>query len=247
MIFDAHCHIIDPRFPLIPNQGYLPPAFDVAAYQAQAVPLGITGGAVVSGSFQGFDQSYLIDALGRLGDGFVGVTQVPVSITDEALADLHRHNVRALRFNLRRGGSEPLEELERMALRVHQGFGWHVELYVDSRDLAELAPHLSRLPALSIDHLGLSAEGLPHLLRLVEQGARVKACGFGRVDFAVAPALQQLHAANPEALMFGSDLPSTRAPRPFEAADITLIRDALGDAAAHTVLWDNARRFYRLA
>lgn len=247
MIFDAHCHIIDPRFPLVPNQGYLPPAFSVAAYQAQAVPLGITGGAVVSGSFQGFDQHYLVDALARLGEGFVGVTQVPIDITDDALADLHRHNVRALRFNLRRGGSEPLEQLERMALRVHQGFGWHVELYVDSRDLAELAPRLLRLPALSIDHLGLSAKGLPHLLRLVEQGARVKACGFGRVDFPVAPALQQLHAANPEALMFGSDLPSTRAPRPFEAADLTLIGEALGDAAARAVLWDNPRQFYRLA
>ncbi|MBA1244504.1 amidohydrolase family protein [Pseudomonas japonica] len=247
MIFDAHCHIIDPRFPLIPNQGYLPPAFDAAAYQAQAVALGIAGGAVVSGSFQGFDQSYLLDALGRLGEGFVGVTQVPADITDDALAELDAHRVRALRFNLRRGGSEPLEQLERMAVRVHQGFGWHVELYVDSRDLSELAPRLSRLPALSIDHLGLSAEGLPYLLRLVEQGARVKACGFGRVDFAVAPALQQLHAANPEALMFGSDLPSTRAPRPFEATDITLIGEALGEAAARAVLWENARRFYRLA
>jgi predicted TIM-barrel fold metal-dependent hydrolase len=26
-IFDAHLHIIDPRFPLIPNQGYLPDHF----------------------------------------------------------------------------------------------------------------------------------------------------------------------------------------------------------------------------
>lgn len=201
---------------------------------------------MVSGSFQAFDQRYLIDALSRLGDGFVGVTQVPADITDDALAELDRHRVRALRFNLRRGGSEPLEQLERMAARVHQGFGWHVELYVDSRDLAELAPRLSRLPAVSIDHLGLSAEGMPHLLRLAEHGARVKACGFGRVDFPVGPALLQLHAANPEALMFGSDLPSTRAPRPFEAADITLIRDTLGEAA-QAVLWENARRFYRLA
>ncbi|WP_263264555.1 amidohydrolase family protein [Pseudomonas entomophila] len=246
MIFDAHCHIIDPRFALIPNQGYLPPAFDVPAYLAQAQPLGITGGAVVSGSFQGFDQQYLIDALTRLGQGFVGVTQVPASITDDALAKLHQHGVRALRFNLKRGGSAPLEQLEQLARRVHGGFGWHVELYVDSRDLADLTPRLLNLPAVSIDHLGLSAEGLPALLRLAEQGVRVKACGFGRVDFPIGPALAQLHAANPEALMFGSDLPSTRAPRPFEPADIELIRQALGEDGAHAVLWSNAQRFYRL-
>ncbi|HSA40245.1 MAG TPA: 2-pyrone-4,6-dicarboxylate hydrolase, partial [Mycobacterium sp.] len=24
-MFDAHLHIVDPRFPLVPNDGYLPP------------------------------------------------------------------------------------------------------------------------------------------------------------------------------------------------------------------------------
>jgi predicted TIM-barrel fold metal-dependent hydrolase len=33
-VFDAHLHIIDPRFPLVPNKGYLPPAFTVADYLA---------------------------------------------------------------------------------------------------------------------------------------------------------------------------------------------------------------------
>lgn len=246
MIFDAHCHIIDPRYPLTPNQGYVPPAFDVPAYQAQTQPLGITSGAVVSGSFQGFDQGYLISALNSLGPGFVGVTQVLEETPDQALAELNQHGVRAVRFNLKRGGSAPLAQLDTLARRVHANWGWHVELYVDSRDLSELAPALTRLPAVSIDHLGLSAEGLPTLLRLAEQGVRIKACGFGRVDFPVAPALLELHRANPDALMFGSDLPSTRAPRPFEAEDIQLIRDTLDEAGAQAVLWSNARRFYRL-
>jgi predicted TIM-barrel fold metal-dependent hydrolase len=60
MIFDAHFHIIDPRFPLKPNQGYLRPAFAVADYQARVQHLQITGGAVVSGSFRAFDQQYLV-------------------------------------------------------------------------------------------------------------------------------------------------------------------------------------------
>ena len=246
-IFDAHCHIIDSAYPLIPNNGYTPEFFSVDDYQKRTRALGIIGGAVVSGSFQGFDQTYLIAALKRLGPGFVGVTQLPASVTDSELETLHQHGVRALRFNLKRGGSEQLDQLESMARRVHDCVGWHCELYIDSRKLPALETRLLRLPALSIDHLGLSHEGLPSLLRLARHGVRVKACGFGRVDFAVPGALQQIHSANPHALMFGTDLPSTRAPRPFEDSDIVLLIDALGEDGAGRALWQNAREFYRLS
>ena len=101
-IFDAHCHIIDSAYPLIPNNGYVPEFFSVDDYLARATPLGIVGGAVVSGSFQGYDQSYLIAALKRLGPGFVGVTQLPASVTDAELQTLRRQGIRALRFNLKR-------------------------------------------------------------------------------------------------------------------------------------------------
>ena len=243
-IFDAHCHIIDSAYPLIPNNGYLPGFFSADDYLARATPLGIVGGAVVSGSFQGYDQSYLIAALQRLGPGFVGVTQLPASVTDDELATLHSHGVRALRFNLKRGGSEQLDQLEALARRVYEQVGWHSELYIDSRELEALETRLRRLPALSIDHLGLSHEGLPCLLRLAEHGVRVKACGFGRVDFAVPHVLQQIHSANPNVLMFGTDLPSTRAPRPFADNDIPLLIDALGEDGARRALWQNARAFY---
>ena len=246
-IFDAHCHIIDSRFPLIPNSGYVPDFFSVDQYQARTRALGIIGGAVVSGSFQGFDQHYLIAALKRLGPSFVGVTQLPASVTDDELQTLHGHGVRALRFNLKRGGSEQLDQLESLAKRVHDCVGWHSELYIDSRELAPLQTRLLRLPALSIDHLGLSLEGLPSLLRLAEHGVRIKASGFGRVDFAVPEALQQIYRANPHALMFGTDLPSTRAPRAFEDNDITLLMDALGEDGAHKALWRNAQDFYGLS
>jgi predicted TIM-barrel fold metal-dependent hydrolase len=245
-IFDAHCHIIDPRFPLKANDGYLPEPFPVADYLAQVTPLGVVGGAVVSGSFQGFDQGYLLSALRQLGPGFVGVTQLPATVTDAELDTLNGFGVRAIRFNLRRGGSEQLDQLETLARRVFDQVGWHSELYVDSRELPDIESRLLQLPAISIDHLGLSAEGLPAVLRLAEQGVRIKACGFGRVDFPVAEALRDIDAANPSALMFGTDLPSTRAPRPFQVQDIVLLIEALGEAGARRALWDNAARFYRV-
>ncbi|WP_346654706.1 amidohydrolase family protein, partial [Pseudomonas viridiflava] len=108
-IFDAHCHIIDPAYPLQANNGFLPEPFRVSDYLAQVEPLGVRGGAVVSGSFQGFDQTYLLAALKRLGANFVGVTQLPSSVTDAELEMLNASGVRALRFNLKRGGSEQLD------------------------------------------------------------------------------------------------------------------------------------------
>ncbi|KOS53469.1 amidohydrolase family protein [Rhodococcus rhodochrous] len=245
-IFDAHFHIVDPRFPVTPNQGYVPPAFTVADYRERVRGLGVTGGAVVSGSFHGFDQSCLLDALSLLGPGFVGVTQLPATVTDDEITRLNDAGVRGIRFNIRRGGSESVDHLGTLARRVHDVAGWHTELYVDARALPELTGTIAALPAVSIDHLGLSAAGLPHLAALVDRGVRVKATGFGRVDFDVAPALRAVADRNPHALMFGTDLPSTRAPRPFLDADVEIVTDALGPELAARVLHDNAAQFYRV-
>lgn len=243
-VFDAHFHIIDTRFPLWRNNGYLPDEFTVEDYHARTEHLRVTGGAVVSGSFQQFDQSYLLDALAQLGPGYVGVTQIPHDTSDEEIAELGRRGVRAVRFNLRRGGSAGAEHLDRLARRAHEIAGMHTELYVDARDLPELADTLAALLAVSIDHLGLHVDGLPHLLALVERGAMVKATGFGRIDLDPATAVRAVLDVNPAALMVGTDLPSTRARRPFEDADLDLVVEAAGEHA-DAVLRSNAEAFYR--
>ena len=100
---------------------------------------------MISGSFQAFDQDYLVDALSRLGPGFVGVTQLPVTVSDEELLELDKAGVRAVRFNLKRGGSETVKHLDSMARRVHELTGWHIELYADAEDLDDLLPILVAL------------------------------------------------------------------------------------------------------
>jgi predicted TIM-barrel fold metal-dependent hydrolase len=72
----------------------------------------------------------------------------------------------------------------------------------------------------------------------------VKASGFGRVDFDVRDALKALYAANPASLMFGSDLPSTRAARAYSDRDFEWVTQALDPEGARRVLFDNARTFY---
>jgi predicted TIM-barrel fold metal-dependent hydrolase len=61
----------------------------------------------------------------------------------------------------------------------------------------------------------------------------------------VPKAIERIAARNPSALIFGTDIPSTRAKRPFEAADMTLIQNVLGASLARKVFWDNPVSLYR--
>ncbi|MEE4254618.1 MAG: amidohydrolase family protein [Desulfuromusa sp.] len=245
-LFDSHFHIIDQKFPQVANHGYLADNFTVTDYLTRTGAYNIAGGVIVSGSFQAFDQSYLLAALEELGSAFVGVTQLPVTVSDAELITLNTAGVRAIRFNLKRGGSESVASLERFSKRVHEVVGWHVELYVDAKDLPELHNTLIGLPAVCIDHLGLSSAGLPALRSLVEKGAFVKATGFGRVDFDVSTAMQEIITINPDALVFGTDLPSTRAPRSYSDKDYLLVIDTLGEVMAQKVFYENGVNLYQL-
>lgn len=243
-IFDAHFHIIDFDFPIIENQGYTPPSYVTADYQTATNDLNIQGGAIISGSFQGFDQGYLLKALAQLGPSFCGVTQLPHTVTDDEILKLDKHGVKALRFNIKRGGSEDLSKLDYFARRVYDLAGWHSELYIDAKELPAISSTIEQLPAISIDHLGLSEEGLPHLLKLVDKGVKVKATGFGRVALNVPNALQSIYDVNPDALIFGTDLPSTRAKRPFAYTDIELIQQLFDEQAREKILYTNALNWY---
>ena len=66
-LFDSHCHIIDHRFPIVPNQGYTPPNFPLEDYLARAKPLGVVAGPVVYGTFRDNYQTYLTDIVHYLG------------------------------------------------------------------------------------------------------------------------------------------------------------------------------------
>jgi predicted TIM-barrel fold metal-dependent hydrolase len=123
--------------------------------------------------------------------------------------------------------------------------GWHAELYIDARTIdADLSARIAALPAASIDHLGMHEDGLPNLLRLVEQGVKVKATGFGRVELDPTAVMRAILDVDPTALMVGTDLPSTRARRPFRDEDFTQIAQALAPEEASAVFWDNAAAFY---
>jgi len=245
-LFDSHCHIIDPRFPIVANQGYPPPHFPLEDYLAQTKPLGVVAGAVVSGSFQAEDQTYLMDILPRLGPTWVGVTQIPNDYPDAEIAKLGKLGVRAVRFNVFRGRIDSVDDIVALATRVHSVAGWHSEIYADAAALAPHVDKLSKLPQISIDHLGMTEAGVPALLDLVAAGCKVKATGFGRAKLDVPKTLEAVARKNSNALVFGTDIPSTRAARPFEAADIDLVERVLGRELAQKAFWDNPLALYKV-
>ena len=245
-IFDSHFHIIDKNFPLIRLNNYLPPEFTVDNYIGRTRDLNIKAGALVSGSFQGFEKDYLISALGQLGENFVGIIQIPVETSDEEILKLNEAGIRGVRFNVAAGGSEKLANLEILANRVYELCGWHVELHIKSSEIKDLYNLLANLPSVSIDHLGYTESGFDTLLKLVEKGVKVKASGFGRVEFDVVTAIKEINSVDKNTLMFGTDLPSTRAPRPFLESDIFLIKKIFEKVESNNIFYENAAKFYKI-
>jgi len=92
----------------------------------------------------------------------------------------------------------------------------------------------------------MTEEGLPVLLDLVAAGWKVKATGFGRVKMDVPKVLEAVAKKSPNALVFGTDIPSTRAARPFQPADIDLVEKVLGKDLAQKAFWDNPLALYKV-
>ena len=78
--------------------------------------------------------------------------------------------------------------------------------------------------------------GRPRALRMLARRTKFR---FG------ADVHQRLcQEGNPGAIVFGTDLPSTRAERPFELADVQLVRRALANDTAELALGRNPERIY---
>jgi predicted TIM-barrel fold metal-dependent hydrolase len=222
----------------------------------------------VSGSFQLYDQDYLVDAIKQLGKGsYVGVTQLPLDelVDENRVKELNKLGVRAIRYNITRGVAASTEDIRKQALEMYRISNWHAEFYIDTALLADQEHFalLGSLPVVSIDHVGFSALGLSNLIRLLKHRkdaalpSAVKLTGFGRYlgsPEELRTSLLALFREFPETLIWGSDLPSTRARVPFdEPSAVSLIHECAQEVcsseAAVTVLlqniyWDNAERLY---
>jgi 2-pyrone-4,6-dicarboxylate lactonase len=167
---DAHCHVFGPgaEFPYAPQRKYTP--CDAGKQQLYALRdhLGFARNVVVQATCHGADNRAMLDAVRHAGGRARGVATVRRGVTDLELQDLHAAGVRGVRFNFlkRLVDFTPREELLEIAARIAP-LGWHVVVYFEAADLAQLWDFFTALPTtVVVDHMGEPLEG-PQFQRFV--------------------------------------------------------------------------------
>jgi len=155
---DAHCHVFGPgeEFPYARERKYTPSDAPKEKLFALRDFLGFERNVIVQGTCHGTDNRALVDALRASAGRARGVASVTREVTDEQIAELHEAGVRGVRFNFvkRLVDVTPPEDLLAIALRIAP-FGWHVVVYFEAADLADLEPFLASLPTrVVVDHMG---------------------------------------------------------------------------------------------
>jgi predicted TIM-barrel fold metal-dependent hydrolase len=267
---DCHCHVFGPaeRFPYAEPRSYTPADAPLEDYLALLDRLGFDRGVLVQPSAYGRDNTAMLDALAREPVRLRGVAVGGSELTDATLKNWHAQGIRALRANeFRRDGKPYYKNGTRLAevmplLPKLADLGWHLQLWIDTRDLPDLLPALARVPVpVVVDHMGRMEHhhgpqhpGFQALVREVGNGKLwAKLSGTYRLG-ATAPDYRQakpfhdaLLAANPDNLVWGTDWPHPRpeGPTPDAARLLQVFLDWTPSAdERHAVLVGNPSRLY---
>jgi predicted TIM-barrel fold metal-dependent hydrolase len=267
---DCHCHVFGPaaRFPYAEPRSYTPEDAPLEAYLALLDRLGFARGVLVQPSAYGRDNRALLDALAREPDRLRGVAVGGGELKRATLKQWHALGVRGLRVNeFRRDGMPYYQNGVRLAdvehlLPAMADLGWHLQLWIDARDLPALLPALACVPVpVVVDHMGrmdhrhgTAHPGFQALLRGVDEGRLwAKLSGTYRMgatapDYSEAkPFHDALLAANPDNLVWGTDWPHPRpeGPTPDAARLLQVFLDwTPGKENRRAVLAYNPARLY---
>lgn len=268
---DTHAHVFGPadRYPYAADRSYTPPDAPLDKYLAMLDTLGLARGVLVQGSAHGRDNAAMLDAVAAHPQRLRAVAVADRSIGDDELRRWDRGGVRGLRFNhffrdgkLHYGGGIGLDDAKALVGRMAE-HGWHVQLWIDIKDLPDVVPILTAWPVdVVIDHMGrtdahagTATPGFQALLRLVESGrCWVKLSGAHRLcddgpDYAPArPFHEALVRANPDRLVWGTDWPYPRmdAEMPNAGHLLDLFNEWTGrEDLRQKILVDNPARLYR--
>jgi predicted TIM-barrel fold metal-dependent hydrolase len=257
---DCHIHIYDPRFaPPVER----PSRATVADYRLLQDRIGVRRVVIVTPRNYVTDNSVTLAAIRELGiEHARGVAVLRPDVSDAELERLHAAGIRGIRFTVGnpRTAVVSIDMVEPLAQRV-AALGWHVQLNMESDQIAEHAALLQRLPVqIVFDHLGkLGLTGLEHPAYAVMRGlidsarAWVKLSGaymntrIGPPTYADATrAARAFVEAVPDRCVWGSDWPH---PTPKEPPDDALLFDLLlewapDEATRHRILVANPEQLY---
>jgi 2-pyrone-4,6-dicarboxylate lactonase len=263
---DAHCHVFGPEavFPFAPERKYTPcdapkeKLFELRDF------LGFDKNVIVQATCHGKDNRALVDALKSSDGRAKGVATVGEEITEAELAEMDAAGVRGVRFNFVRRLVDftPREVLMRVAEKVAP-FGWHVVVYFEAQDLADLKPFFTSLPVpVVVDHMGRPdvALGVDHpqfqaFLNLLDEHETIwsKVSCPERLSIQgppyddVVPYATAIVERFPNRVLWGTDWPhpNMKSHMPDDGQLVDFIpRIARTEALRHALLVDNPMRLY---
>jgi len=165
---DAHCHVFGPAdvFPYAPERKYTPCDAPKEKLFALRDFLGFSRNVIVQATCHGADNRALVDALKASNGLACGIATVKATVSDAELQALDQAGVRGVRFNFvkRLVDATPRETYVSIAERI-AGLGWHIVVYFEAHELADLIPFLNALPTtIVVDHMGRPdlAQGVDH-------------------------------------------------------------------------------------
>lgn len=263
---DAHCHVFGPadRFPFSPKRKYTPVDAPAERLFALRDHLGLARNIIVQATCHGSDNSAMLDAIARSQGRARGVAVIDPDIADDELARLHDAGVRGVRFNFlkRLVGNAPKDNYVRIAERIG-AFGWHIVVYFESTELAELSPFIQSLPGtVVIDHMGrpdltegLEGDGFARVLALMDANPDIwiKVSCPERLTLAgppyddVIPYARTLVERFPNRTLWGTDWPhpNMHSHMPDDGALVDVIpRIAPTEVLQRQLLVDNPMRLY---
>jgi predicted TIM-barrel fold metal-dependent hydrolase len=225
---DAHAHVFSAEAPAVPGARYRPQyAAERNAWRSHWPVAGITHGVVVQPSFFGYDNREMLDTVASDSTHLRGVAVLPPSVDDATLKRFDGIGVRAMRLNLR--GVRDFRDYSSAAWRSlfdrAHALGWHVECFIDTGRMADVAPALEASPVnVLFDHFG------PYRLEGGDPREHAK---------------RWHDAVGPSRLVWGSDWPWTGFERDHEYATLRMrLADWVDAKLERLVLWDNAARLY---
>jgi len=241
---DTHCHVFGPidRYPYAASRPYTPPEAPFDACRALHKRLGVSRAVIVNATPYGRDNRAMTDAIAASGGQYRGIANIDERTTDRELETLAAGGVDGCRFTFlaRLGGRPDMAAFDRIVARIAP-LGWHVDLYLDARDLTELGPRLEKLPLpYVIDHMGLvdASAGLRQLafrslvaLAVRDEKCWVKISGPERISKVGPPFhdavlfAKTLIEAAPDRVLWGTDWPHPNVPyMPNDGDLVDLVR-----------------------
>ncbi len=258
---DSHVHVYDQRYPISPSTVLTPPDASLVEYRTVQAALGLDRVVLVQPTTYGLDNRCQLEAVAQLGDAARAVVVVDDTTTDDELARLTSQGGRGARFHMLPGGAVPWEIMHTVAELI-AGHGWHIQLQLNGRELAEQLDALLALPApIVVDHVGRfmppvepEDPAFGALLRLLDTGrcwvklsAPYESTHDGAPGYpAVAALAHRLVKHAPERMLWATNWPhpgQVDPPTPTQLADL---RDAWlpTDALRRQVLVDNPAEVY---